>query len=199
MYESARHAVHSVARGWQTSTGNCRQTRHELKNDFCYQARWNKPTRPGRRSVLTDEHLSFIETNTLADATLSDGRMAVIIQQRFNISVSRSRITRVRKELGFSYRPPLVKQELTVIQEKERVEFCHWALSNRDKIPCIVFSDESRFQLGPDNYWGRIRRGEPNEVNNSRVLLREWNLTTVWWLRRTWGGTIGWWRSVTEC
>ena len=37
------------------------------------------PRRPGRRSVLTDEHLSFIETNTLADATLSDGRMAEIV------------------------------------------------------------------------------------------------------------------------
>ena len=137
------------------------------------------PRRPGRRSVLTDEHLSFIETNTLADATLSDGRMAEMIQQRFNISVSRSTITRVRNELGFHYRPPRVKQELTEIQKKERVEFCHWALSNRDKIPCIVFSDESRFQLGPDNCWRRIRRGEHNE--SSFVSRVKFNTGVMIW------------------
>ena len=37
-------------------------------------------------------------------------------------------------------------------------------LSHQDQIPNIVFSDESRFQKGPDNSWRRIKRGNWNET-----------------------------------
>ena len=36
-------------------------------------------------------------------------------------------------------------------------------MDNEDKIPNIVFSDESRFERGPDNSWRRIKRGVMNE------------------------------------
>ena len=132
-------------------------------------------------AALSDDTalVSIMYANNEVGNVFPISRMAEMIQQRFNISVSRSTITRVRNELGFHYRPPRVKQELTEIQKKERVEFCHWALSNRDKIPCLVFSDESRFQLGPDNCWRRIRRGEHNE--SSFVSRVKFNTGVMIW------------------
>ena len=56
--------------------------------------------------IITDEHISFIEVNSLADARLTDGEIAEMTQKKFNISVSRTTVCRIRQRLGFVYRPP---------------------------------------------------------------------------------------------
>ena len=60
----------------------------------------------GRPSYLTGEHVRFIEANSLADARLTDQEMTEMVRTRFDISVSRSTICRIRQRLGFVFRPP---------------------------------------------------------------------------------------------
>ena len=113
----------------------------------------------GRLSKLTKEQISFIEEQSLCDATITDGEMAKMLQERFGVDVSRVTVLRVRRDLGFQFRPPKVKQDLTDQQKAARVEFCKWVMQRRDTLGPIVFSDESRFAKSPDNRWRRIRRG----------------------------------------
>ena len=58
----------------------------------------------------------------------------------------------------------MVIQELNDAQISARIEFCRWIVENKDEVPNIVFTDESRFQKGADNQWRRIRRGQWNET-----------------------------------
>ena len=43
----------------------------------------------GRLSKLTKEQISFIEEQSLCDATITDGEMAKMLQERFGVDVSR--------------------------------------------------------------------------------------------------------------
>ena len=113
--------------------------------------------------VCTSEHVRFIEVNSLANARLTDEEIASMTRQRFGIPISRVTVCRIRRRLGFVYRPPKVVQALTEDQKKVRVDFCNSILNHQDEVPNIVFSDESRFQKGCDNQWRRIRRGQWNE------------------------------------
>ena len=121
------------------------------------------PRRCGRPSLLSDEHVRFIEANSLADARLTDNEMALMVKNRFDLPVSRPTICRIRQRLGFVFRPPMVIQELTDDQIRSRIEFCRWVIENEEELPNIIFTDESRFQKGADNQWRRIRRGQWNE------------------------------------
>ena len=121
------------------------------------------PRRCGRPSLLSDEHVRFIEANSLADARLTDNEMALMVKNRFDLPVSRPTICRIRQRLGFVFRPPMVIQELTDDQIRSRIEFCRWVIENEKELPNVVFTDESRFQRGADNQWRRIRRGQWNE------------------------------------
>ena len=105
----------------------------------------------------------MIELTSLLDATITDPELARMLNQKFYSKISISTVARKRNELGFKYRPPMTIQALSEEQKQMRVQFCQWVLNNQDKIPNIVFSDESRFQRGPDNKWRRIRRGDWND------------------------------------
>lgn len=126
-------------------------------------ARGGSYERAGRPKKLGKEQVDFIEMNSEANACLSDQQVADLVAERFGIQVSDTTILRVRNELGFHYRPPKVKQLLTPAQKELRVAFCKYVLENKDSLPPIVFSDESRFSKGPDNRWRRIRRGQVSE------------------------------------
>ena len=49
-------------------------------------------------------------------------------------------------------------QDLTDDQIRMHIDFCH-----PDEIPNTVFTDESHFQIGCDNSWRRMRRGQMDE------------------------------------
>jgi hypothetical protein len=73
------------------------------------------------------------------------------IQGRWlNLKLCPSSVSAERIRLGFTWRPLLVKQELSVAQEHQRIQFVlhirHAALDSAS----IVFSDESRFFFGDD-------------------------------------------------
>ena len=117
----------------------------------------------GRPGVVTQEMLHFMDVNWAADASLSDEGMMEMVNNVFGMSISQTTVLRCRTKLKFVYRPPKVIQMLTQEQKELRVMFCHWILAHRDEFEHILFTDESRFQVGPDNKWRRIRRGTVNK------------------------------------
>lgn len=113
---------------------------------------------------VTPEVRTLIEAETLADGTLHDQQLADKIGRLTGVTISHDSVRRVRHELGFNYRPKMAIQELTEVQKKQRLDFCHWILANNEvDFQKIVFTDESRFCAGPDNSWCYIRRGDWNE------------------------------------
>ena len=116
----------------------------------------------GRPSKLTAGVQAFIDSKLSEDATISDRQMVKLVGDALGTSLGRTTVGRSRRLLRFVYRPPKVVQALTPYQKQTRIDFCRWVLANRDKLPNLVFSDESRFELGPDNTWRRIKRGVLN-------------------------------------
>ena len=117
----------------------------------------------GRPKKLSAEHVAFVEVNSETNACLTDQQLANMVQETFNVSVSDTTILRTRAQLGFRFRPPKVKQALSACQKEARMTFCAWVVENRNSLPPIVFSDESRFCQEPDNRWRHIRRGQLDE------------------------------------
>ena len=124
----------------------------------------------GGQPKITPEIEDFIETNTLTNARISDGQMARMVQERFGVTVNCTTICRVRRDMGFQYRPPMSIQKLTPEQKMDRVSFAREMpkiLNENDNV-IIVFSDESRFCWESDNGWVHVRRGEWNETATRR-------------------------------
>ena len=119
--------------------------------------------RPGRSSFVSQSMLDFMETNWAADSTISDCSMKELVNETFGTTISTSTVWRCRQRLKFVYRPPKVVQDLTPEQKELRISFCQWVLENESDLKNIVFTDESRFQCGPDNQWRRIKRGVYSE------------------------------------
>ena len=124
--------------------------------------------RMGRPRKMTPEMISFVETNFLADATIDDGEMARMVEEKFPASkpMRRQMICEVRNSLKILYRPPFHVQDLTPEHEVMRLTFVDQMLAAKlgGGIKHLIFSDESRFCRGPDNFWVRVRRGAWNET-----------------------------------
>jgi transposase len=120
----------------------------------------------GRPKKLTPEISQEIETLSYLDATLTNIEIMNFINRDFApVHLSESSVSAERVRLGFLWRPPLVKQEMSVTQEHERLQFSTDVLmtANLDTTR-IIFSDESRFVLGDNHEWRHIRRGDWNET-----------------------------------
>ena len=118
----------------------------------------------GRPAKLTREMKMFINVNWLADARITDATMTCMVNDHFRTQVGITTVRRCRQTLGFEYRPPKITQDLSPHQKALRVSFCRWVLDHQHELGNFVFSDESRFQLGPDNQWRRIKRGHWNDT-----------------------------------
>ena len=122
------------------------------------------PKKPGRPTKVTPKIRRFIEVETLANGALRDQELADMIAEQENVRISHDTLCRVRRSLGFKFRPRMVVQELSETQKSQRLDFCRWILgSSNVDFSKIVFSDESRFCQEPDNSWVYIRRGEWND------------------------------------
>jgi hypothetical protein len=134
----------------------------------------------GRPKKLIDEISSYIETLSCMDLTLTNFQIATMIQQRWAIvSLSASSVSVERIRLGFTWRPPPMKQDLSIAQEHQRLQFA-LDLTRMDLDPAkIIFSDESRFVLGDDNRWRHLQKGDWNEtafVTKTKIpVLLQWS------------------------
>jgi hypothetical protein len=88
-----------------------------------------------------------------------------LITERWpNVKLSIASISLERERLGFHWRPPLHKQEVSIPQQFQRLQWCVDLRAMGLDPSKFVFSDESRFVLGDDHRWRHLRRGEWNET-----------------------------------
>ena len=113
---------------------------------------------------MTPEIRALVDAETRADGSVPDAVLARKVSDLTGVMLSHDTISRLRHELGFTYRPRFVVQELSEDQKRQRRDFCRWILQQDElDFSKIVFSDESRICEGPDCSWCYVRRGEWNE------------------------------------
>jgi transposase len=84
-------------------------------------------------SAILDQVSAFVETNLLANARISDQRMATIVNSEFKTHYDRTAICRMRNKLRFKWRPPFHIQRLSIVQIQQRIEFCRGMLAEMDE------------------------------------------------------------------
>ena len=120
--------------------------------------------------MVTSEMVTFMETNWLLDARLTDRTMTRMLNARFHSAISRPTVVRYRNELKILYRPPITMQHLTEEQKTVTLNWDRWMLNQHQHAQdlgiqlIIVFTDESRFCRLTDCKWVRFRRGHWNET-----------------------------------
>ena len=78
------------------------------------------------------------------------------------LSLSIGTVNKVRNENDFEYIPPKIKAELTPEQIQKRITFGHSLYENEVDFNSLLFSDESKMSLHPDNRNVWRRRGSQN-------------------------------------
>lgn len=117
----------------------------------------------GRKPKITQEVLDYIDMQTMANSNISNFNMMKMVKEKFNLDITQKSIANCRKKLGFAYRPPMKVQKLSDEQKCQRMQFATYAKTELINAP-IVFSDESRFGIFPDNSWRYIKKGKWNET-----------------------------------
>jgi transposase len=117
----------------------------------------------GRPSKVTPEIKKQVYDLTLRHPTFSDFQIAQMIAEEHAITISRATINRLRHLAKFKFLPPKHCQKLTDTQRRQRVQFAKDFCAGQLPLQNLVFCDESRFCMGPDNRWVWRRRGEYDE------------------------------------
>ena len=73
--------------------------------------------------VVTAE-IRNVEERTLLDSRLSNADMSDQMQQAFDVRVHATTIARLRQDLKFKHRPPMICQQLTPAQQEQRLRVC---------------------------------------------------------------------------
>jgi hypothetical protein len=100
---------------------------------------------------------------TLRHPNFADLQIAQIISERFAIPIACGRINRLRHLVHFKFRLPKRCQKLTKIQRRQRYQFVSGFISGTLPTESLIFSDEPRFCMAPDNRWVWKKRGEYEE------------------------------------
>ena len=122
------------------------------------------------------------------DARITDRAMTGMLNARFQTSIGRTTVLKIRNERKILYRPPITVQHLTEDQMTASLNWARWMLGEFQKAEAakmplvIIFSDESRFCQTSDCRWVRFRRGQ-------------WNHTALYQARKFAQGLMVWGRS----
>ena len=118
----------------------------------------------GAPKKVTEEICSFIEAQSLLNSLYTNEEIRDQIREKFDVSLSVSSVSTARVKLGFRWRPPMRVQYLSDSQKFMRIQFATDMLTENIDSRKIIFTDESRFCVGPDNNWRHIKRGCWNET-----------------------------------
>ena len=118
------------------------------------------PPKRGRPTHLTNHALTTIAALTVQNRMASCFAISQQLIQNGVLHCSPTTVWRGRQMLHFNYKPPKTRQHLTLPQKEKRVNFANSMLLSDFDFSRIIFSDESRFCLGPDNKMRWYRRGE---------------------------------------
>ena len=123
----------------------------------------------GRPTNLTNQALSMITMLTVQNRMSSCHAISMKLQQNGIHGCSATTVWRGRRDLQFNFKPPKHRQFLTLQQKEQRKIFANSLLCSDFDYERIIFSDESRFCMGPDNTYRWYKRGEstPNCFDDS--------------------------------
>ena len=105
----------------------------------------------GRKTLISFELSTAVETLTLSNPKSSDSDIVFLLNQNYNIKVSRSTVNKIRHQIGFKWRPQKIIQALNENQIEKRIKFGNFILDNHISGSDIFFSDESRICLSNDS------------------------------------------------
>ncbi len=133
--------------------------------DYYYANGLTIPTSPtnGRPKKDMPGMLTIITALTIQNRVASAYSISQTLFANYNFSISPATINRRRHQLGFSYKPPKVKQRLTEIQKENRKKFAYSMLNSNIDFDRLIFSDESRFCLDSDNQLRWLRKGDTDD------------------------------------
>ena len=114
----------------------------------------------GRPTNLTNQALTMITLLTVQNRMSSCLLISNQLKQNGILGCSPTTVRKGRHMLHFDYKPPKHRQFLSEEQKFQRVQFANSVLCSDFDFDRIIFSDESRFCLGPDNAFRWYRRGE---------------------------------------
>lgn len=122
----------------------------------------NRPTCPkmGRPIKVTAEIRYYIAIFTIFYPSISSEILSDHIKSLFGVQLGESTIDFQRHKLGFKFGPRLSTLNLDAKSKLNRLNFSRWIIANHICHRNIIFTDESWFFMGPNNYyvWRKIGR-----------------------------------------
>ena len=104
--------------------------------------------RSGRKSLLKEEHLEFIDEKMKANDELTSAEIKIKLVDEFGVDVSQSTIRRVRREqLGWRHENSRYCQFVREPNKIKRLFFCLNALAVNDAFEDVIFTDETSVQI----------------------------------------------------
>jgi hypothetical protein len=127
----------------------------------------------GRPTEVTAQIKRAVTELTLQHPNFADLQIVQIISERFAIPIARMIINRLRHLAHFKLLPQERCQKLTEIQTRQGYQFASDFISGKLPTENLIFSDESRFCMGPDNRWvwrrgENMRKGFSPRLRNTR-------------------------------
>jgi hypothetical protein len=138
----------------------------------------------GHHKVVTPQLLLFIETDSMLYRRKPSAQLALEIKNTFAIDISERTVDRARHDLKFDYLTPILTVQLTAAAKAKRIQFCEYHIHNNSHFRTTIFSDESKFQLGPNMMKMWRRPGEEGEDVRAPQTTHHPSLMV-------WGG-VGW-------
>lgn len=121
------------------------------------------PKRRGRPPI--PQHvLNQIMLYTIQNRANSCYEISKLLFTNNFIQISTTSVWRKRIALGFIYKPPKIRQKLNDNHRHKRVIFAHSALESQFDFRNLIFSDESRFCMTPDNMCIWYRKNERDDT-----------------------------------
>ena len=117
----------------------------------------------GRPNVLDERLISVIDDYISSDGRRSVSEIQSHLKANEHVTVSSDTILRTLKLLGFRYRPPKKRPNITAENKNNRLKFARSMLQAEVPFRKIIFSDESRFCKDSDKGYVWYRPGETNE------------------------------------
>lgn len=138
----------------------------------------------GRRKSLNTNDIDLIKREISIDPKLSTAKLASILTERCNKTVSRETIRRYLHDMDLISATAAVKPLLTPAHMKKRLELCtKWSRWPMKMWKRVIFSDESKFNLfysdGKVNVWRKI--GERYQIKNCVPSVKHGGIGVMVW------------------
>ncbi|KAJ3447096.1 transposable element-related [Anaeramoeba flamelloides] len=118
----------------------------------------------GSKTKITEELIQIVQEKTTENRKSTCRKLSSFIKNNHqNVISSPTTIFRIRKKIGFDYKPPRIRQRLNETQIGKRLLFAHDHLSLKTDWTRVVFSDESWFFINSRNKRIWRKRGENDD------------------------------------